>query len=114
MAKGFNFTLDIPTGVRVVEELAILLQSTFKQIGVNVTIDKQTAAIFAERLDIENHQAWMRELLWYVDDAAYTGFAFYTSDNAINWMNYANPKADDAIYKAAAIWKPEDLARKTS
>ena len=99
MAKGFDFTLDIPTGDPVIEELAILLQSTFKQIGVNVTIDKQTAAIFAERLDKKNHQAWLRDLLWYVDDAAYTGFAFYTIGNAINWMNYANPKADDAIYQ---------------
>jgi peptide/nickel transport system substrate-binding protein len=112
MAKGFDFTLDIPTGDPVVEELAILLQSTFKQIGVNATIDKQTAAIFAERLDKKNHQAWLRELLWYVDDAAYTGFAFYTIGNAINWMSYENPKADDAIYKAAAIWKPEDQAKK--
>lgn len=110
--KGFDFTLDIPTGDPVIEELAILLQSTFKQIGVNMTIDKQTAAIFAERLDKKNHQSWLRDLLWYVDDAAYTGFAFYTCDNPINWMAYCNPKADAVINMAAEIWKPEDLGKK--
>jgi peptide/nickel transport system substrate-binding protein len=110
--NGFDFTLDIASGDPVIEELAVLLQSTFKKIGVNMTIDKQTAAIFAERLDKKNHQAWLRDLLWYVDDAAYTGFAFYTCDNVINWMAYCNPKTDDAINAAAAIWKPEDLAKK--
>ncbi len=109
---GFQFTLDIQSGNPVIEELAINLQSTFKEIGVEMTIDKQTAAIFAERLDKKDHQAWLRDLLWYVDDAAYTGFAFYTCDNAINWMAYCNPDADKAIYEAAGIWKPEDLARK--
>jgi peptide/nickel transport system substrate-binding protein len=105
--------LDIQSGNPVVEELAILLQSTFKEIGVNVTIDTQTAAIFAERLDKKDHQAFLRDLLWYVDDAAYTGFAFYTCDNAINWMAYCNPDLDTIIYDAAAIWKPEDQERKS-
>lgn len=112
-ADGFEFTMDIQSGNPVIEELAILLQSTFKEIGVEMTIDKQTAAIFAERLDKKTHQAWLRDLLWYVDDAAYTGFAFYTCDNVINWMAYCNPDVDTVIYEAAAIWKPEDQDRKT-
>ncbi len=112
-ADGFAMTLDIPSGDPVVEELAILLQSTWRELGIDVTIDPQTAAIFAERLDKKDHQAWLRDLLWYVDDAAYTGFAFYTCDNPINWMAYCNPEADEAIFEAAAIWKPEDQARKT-
>ena len=90
-ADGFDFTLDIASGNPVLEELAVLMQSNLKQIGVNVTIDKQTAAIFAERLDKKDHQAWMRDLLWYVDDAAYTGFAFYTCDNVINWDGLLQP-----------------------
>jgi peptide/nickel transport system substrate-binding protein len=110
--NGFDFTLDIAAGDPVTEELAIVMQSTLKQIGVNMTINKQTDAIFAEGLDKTSHQAWLREILWYVDDAAYTGFAFYTCNNPINWMAYCNPKVDDVVYKAAAIWKPEDQATK--
>jgi len=109
---GFDFTLDIQSGDPVVEELAILLQSTLKDLGINMTIDKQTAAVFAERLDKKNHQAFLRDLLWYVDDAAYTGFAFYTCDNPINWMAYCNKKLDPIIFDAAAIWKPEDQEKK--
>jgi peptide/nickel transport system substrate-binding protein len=112
LADGFEFTLDIPSGDPVIEELAVLLQSSFRELGVEMTIDKQTAAIFAERLDKKDHQSWLRDLLWYVDDAAYTGFAFYTCDNVINWMAYCNPDLDEIIYEAAAIWKPEDLAHK--
>jgi ABC-type transport system substrate-binding protein len=47
-----------------------------------------------------------------VDDAAYTGFAFYTCDNPINWMAFCNPAADEVINEAAGIWKPEDMGRK--
>jgi peptide/nickel transport system substrate-binding protein len=104
--------LDIPAGDPVIQELAVLMQSTLKQINVNVTIDTQTAAVFAEHLDKKDHQAWLRDILWYVDDAAYTGFAFYTCDNPINWMAYCNPQADQVIKDAAAIWKPEDQAKK--
>ncbi len=110
--NGFDFTLDIASGDPVTQELAIVMQSTLKQIGVNMTINKQTDAIFAEGLDKQTHQAWLREILWYVDDAAYTGFAFYTCNNPINWMAYCNSKVDDVIYKAAAVWKPEDQAMK--
>lgn len=111
-ANGFDMKLDITADAPVPEELAILIQSTFKELSINVTIDKQTSAVFAEQLDKKSHQAWITDLLWYVDDAAYTGFAFYTCDNVINWMAYCNPEVDKAIYEAAAIWKPEDQARK--
>jgi peptide/nickel transport system substrate-binding protein len=111
-ADGFEFTLSIVSGDPVIEELAVVMQSSLKEVGVTMNIDKQTAAIFAEGMDKKEHQAWLRDLLWYVDDAAYTGFAFYTCDNVINWMAYCNPDVDKAIYEAAAIWKPEDQARK--
>lgn len=109
---GFQFTLDIQSGNPVIEELAINLQSALRDIGVEMTIEKSTAAVFSERLDKKGRQAWLRDLLWYVDDAAYTGFAFYTCDNPINWMAYCNPDVDKVIYEAASIWKPEDQARK--
>lgn len=111
---GFDCTLDIPAGDPVIEELAILLQSTFKKIGINMNIDKQTAAVFAEGLDKRTHQMWLRDLLWYVDDPAYIGLGFYKTDVVLNWMAYSNPELDKVVDEMALLWKPEDHEKKAA
>jgi peptide/nickel transport system substrate-binding protein len=77
LADGFEFTLDIAEGSPTAEQIAILLQDAFKQIGVDMTINRQASSVFAEQLGTLEHQAWMRDLLWYVDDPGYTGVLFF-------------------------------------
>ncbi len=110
--NGFDATLDIPAGDPIIEELAILLQSTFKQINVNLTINKQPAAVFAEGLDKRTHQMWLRDLLWYVDDPAYIGLCFYKTGVVIDWMDYSNPEVDRLIEEMVKLWRPEDREKK--
>ncbi len=111
---GFDCTLNIQAGDPIVEELAILVQSTWKEIGVNVTIEKLPAAVFAEGMDNRTHQAWLRDLLWYVDDPAYIGKGFYQSDVVLNWMAYSNPELDKTVEEMALLWKPEDREKKAA
>src|SRR5205823_7238050 len=70
---GFKFALDITAGDEVSQDLAVVLQSALSSIGVQMTINSQTAAIFAEQLDTKKHQAWLEDVLWYVNDPAYVG-----------------------------------------
>jgi len=97
MEKGFEFTLDISEGVPVQEQIAVLLQDSFSKIGVTMKINKQTSAAFAEGLGKLTHQAWMRDLLWYVDDPGYTGVLFFKTGAVVNWTGYSNKDVDKLI-----------------
>jgi peptide/nickel transport system substrate-binding protein len=109
---GFSFTLDITSGDAVSQELAVSLQSAFKSIGVQMTINTQTAAVFAQKLDTKTHQAWMEDVLWYVNDPAYIGNSFYLCGALLNWTNYCNPAVDKTIQQMLSDWRPSDRAQK--
>ena len=53
--------------------------------------------MFAEQLGTLEHQAWMRDLLWYVDDPGYTGVLFFRTAAVANWMGYSNTDLDAVI-----------------
>jgi peptide/nickel transport system substrate-binding protein len=110
--NGFSFVLAVGTGDPTAMELAVLLQSSFKQAGVSMGIDPQTAAVFAERLDKRSHQAWLRELLLYVDDPGYMGLFHYQSGAILNWMAYHNPEVDRLFDRINRLWRPEDREQK--
>lgn len=109
-ADGFEFTLDIAQGDPTSEQIAILLQDAFAQIGVSMIINRQPSAVFAEQLGTLAHQAWMRDLLWYVDDAGYTGKLFFRTEAVANWMGYSNPDLDAVIDELASTLDPDRKA----
>jgi peptide/nickel transport system substrate-binding protein len=105
-ADGFEFTLDIQQGVPVAEQIAVVLKDAFAQVGVDMTINPQASAVFAEQLGTLEHQAWMRDLLWYVDDPGYTGVLFFRTAAVANWMGYSNTDLDAVIDELAATLDP--------
>jgi peptide/nickel transport system substrate-binding protein len=111
--SGFKFDLKISTDDPALEEMAIILKSSFKKVGVDMTIDKQTPAIFAEGLNTGKDQSFLRSLLWYIDDPGYVGQAFYQCGSLLNWMHYCN-KQVDALIKQIAALPPDATARKTA
>ena len=104
--KGLSFTLDIGEGSPTAEQIAVLLKDSFSQAGVDMTINIQPAAVFAEQLGKLEHTAWMRDLLWYVDDAGYTGELFFKTGAVANWMGYSNPKLDELITALGSEFDP--------
>lgn len=107
---GLSFTLDIQEGDPTTEQIAILLKDSFAKAGVDMTINKQPAAVFAEELGTLKHQAWMRDLLWYVDDPGYTGKLFFETGAVANWMGYSNEALDTVINELAATLDPAKKA----
>jgi peptide/nickel transport system substrate-binding protein len=96
-ANGFSFRLGVSSDDPIVEELAILLKDRFRRIGVNMRIDKQSAAVFAERLEKRQSDAWLRSLLWFVDDPGYVGQTFYQCGALLNWMDFCDRRIDRVI-----------------
>jgi len=104
---GFEFTLAIQQGIATMEEIAVILQDAFREIGVDMKIDKQAAAIFQEHMAKKEQSAWMRPLLSYVDDPFYDMFLFYETDQIVNWMNYSNPRIDELTRELAITLDPD-------
>ena len=59
-ADGFSFQTHISTGDASIEQLAVFLQTALKEIGVDMQIQQDTAAVFAEGQDARTQQSWIR------------------------------------------------------
>lgn len=108
---GFSFTLAIGSDDPAVEEMAIVLKDQFKRIGVELKIDKQTNASFAETLDKRRADAWLRSVLWYIDDPGYVGQTFYQCGGLLNWMDYCDRDVD-ALTRRLIATPQEDTERR--
>lgn len=90
-----KFKLAIVTGDAEMEGVAVVLQDAFKEVGVEMEIEKLAAGPFFEGLGKRSHQAWMRAVLNYVDDPFYHLFLWYKTDTVINWFKYSNKRIDE-------------------
>jgi peptide/nickel transport system substrate-binding protein len=107
MADGFQFKLAIPAGDAEMEGVAVVLQNAFREIGVDMEIEKLAAGPFFEGLSQRSHQAWMRTALNYVDDPFYHLFLWYKTDTVINWFKYSNARIDEITDELATALDPE-------
>jgi peptide/nickel transport system substrate-binding protein len=110
--NGLSFTLDITAGDAISEELAEVLQSSLTSIGVKMTINEETSAVYAQKLDDKTHQAWLEDVLWYVNDPAYVGNSFYRCGALLDWTNYCNTTVDSLISKMVTLWRPSQTPAK--
>jgi ABC-type transport system substrate-binding protein len=116
MADGFTFKLAIPAGDAEMEGIAVVLQNAFREIGVEMEIEKQAPGPFFEGLGQRSHQAWMRAVLNYVDDPFYHLFLWYKTDTVINWFKYSNKRIDEITDLLATELDPQkrkELASET-
>jgi peptide/nickel transport system substrate-binding protein len=111
--EGFRFTLAFAAGDPIALELAVLMQSSLRRIGVSMDLDTETAAVFAERLDKRSFQAWLRDYLLYVDDPGYMGAVLYQSSAPQNWVGYKNLEVDRLFDQINTLWRAEDRTQKT-
>jgi len=99
---GFSFQTHIATGDASIERLAVFLQTALKEIGVDMQIQQDTPAVFAEGQDARSQQSWIRDLLWYVDDPGYTASAFFTP-GCCNWSAYENAEVNELTAQMSVL-----------
>jgi peptide/nickel transport system substrate-binding protein len=92
---GFEFTLNIPTGLPIAEKVAVVVKDSFARIGVNMVINKQSDSVFGELLWKGEHPAYIRDIIWYVDDVGYLSAWGYKTGGICNWSNYSNTRVDE-------------------
>jgi peptide/nickel transport system substrate-binding protein len=115
LGNGFRFTVHIPTGNATLEQLTVLLQTRLKEIGIDMQIQPDEPAVFAQGLDARSHPAWIRDdMIWYVDDPGYTGQFMFKNSGCCDWQDYNNPQVDNLIDQMISLFNSgPDLATKT-
>jgi peptide/nickel transport system substrate-binding protein len=104
---GFEFQVHTAIGDASIEQLAVFLQTSLKEVGVDMQIQQDTPAIFAEGQDARSQQAWIRDLLWYVDDPGYTASAFFTP-GCCNWAAYENEAVNELTAQMSVLTNEGD------
>lgn len=114
-ADGFEFTLMIPQGNPLVDEIATFLRSEYQKIGVTMNIERATGAVLAEAMGQGTGDAYLRG--WFTDFVDEPFFHFnlwWRTKSVINWTQYTDPRMDELV----ALLKAEtdkdvqrDLAR---
>lgn len=96
-ADGLDVTLYIDSSNAQHELIAVRVQSHLKEAGVNVTIEKMTSAVFAEKKVAKELPFFVDEGLAWVDDPNYVLSLFLQCDVFGNYVNYCNKKVDEII-----------------
>ena len=95
---GFSFTLMIPQGNPLVDELATFLRSEFQNIGVTMEIERATSAILAEAMGQGTGDAYLRGWLNdFVDEPYFHFNLWWRTNSTINWTKYTNPRIDEIV-----------------
>jgi len=100
---GFDIALSYNASQKEAEEMAILVKSSWEQIGVNVSLEALPVAIFAERqygkkslLAFAVNEQWP-----WSGDPGYSSWVYLGNgaDNFINATNYNNPTYNELLEK---------------
>jgi peptide/nickel transport system substrate-binding protein len=107
-ADGFKTTLSYNAGDPVQEQAAILLQTSLRQIGVQVTLQKLPPAALSDKV-----QSKTADFAFWLDfpiqpDPNYSLRLLYLTDNAVNYQNYSNAEVDKLIEDATPIVDAEE------
>jgi peptide/nickel transport system substrate-binding protein len=79
------------------ERIAILMQDSLKQIGVNIQIEKLAYAQFNELQQGSKLQMWVDEWISWVNDPFYHLSWLAESHSPSNYPKYSNPRVDELV-----------------
>ena len=95
--KGFNTTLSYNAGDPTQEPIALLIQTSLRQIGIELTLEKLPAGVF-----YENVTKRAKPMIFYLDspwtpDPGYSTYLYFNSKSYVNYSNYVNTDVDALI-----------------
>ena len=97
VGKGLSTTLSYNAGDPTQEPIALLIQTSLRQIGVELTLEKLPAGVF-----YENVTKRAKPMIFYLDspwtpDPGYSLYLYFNSKSYVNYSNYNNPEVDKLI-----------------
>jgi len=95
-------TLSYNAGDPTQEPIALLIQTSLKQIGIELTLEKLPAGVF-----YENVTKRAKPMIFYLDspwtpDPGYSTYLYFNSESYVNYSNYNNPEVDRTITEGLA------------
>jgi peptide/nickel transport system substrate-binding protein len=92
-----DITLTVPADDQQKERIAIILQDSLKQIGMNVEIEKLAYAQYNELEQGSQLQIWMDEWLSWVNDPYYHMSWLAQSESPSNYPKFKSDRVDEII-----------------
>lgn len=97
---GFNFHLIYETGNSTDQQILVYLQTSLKEVGINMTLEEMSASTFSTAINtLKARQAYYTELVWFVQDPGYIG-NFVSADPVTDFLQptgYSNPKVSPLV-----------------
>lgn len=99
-ANGFSAELLVNSSEPVSEQVAILLQSSLRDIGIDLRLNKLASAAFTDRLTGKTYEgAAVWQDLALTPDIGYNCFLYYRSTAFVNVMSYVSKETDTLVDK---------------
>jgi peptide/nickel transport system substrate-binding protein len=102
VGSGLSTTLSYNAGDPTQEPIALLIQTSLKQIGIELVLEKLPAGVF-----YENVTKRAKPMIFYLDspwtpDPGYSTYLYFNSQSYVNYSNYNNPQVDTLITEGLA------------
>lgn len=109
---GFKSSIDVLLGRPEDERAAVLIQASFREIGVDVEVNKLAEAQYQEKRNAGSSPMQIVEFYSWVTDPFYHMFWNMLSTNLFtNSSRYNNPKVDKIIQ--AGLYEPDQAKRES-
>ncbi|QOF75503.1 ABC transporter substrate-binding protein (plasmid) [Aminobacter sp. SR38] len=110
LAEGFDTQIAYSAGDPVQENVAILMQTALRQIGIRVNLQKMPVAAHSDLVQSKKapFALWLDFPIQ--PDPNYALGLIYGTSNAVNYQNYSNAAVDDDIAKGVPIVSPAERA----
>lgn len=110
----FSFKLAFNSARPTHEEVATLLQTTLKPLGIDVVLDKLSPAKYQEQYFTRKADAVLVQDSAWTPDGPYAIGLYFSSDTGVaDWINYHNAKVNQFIEQARGEADPTKRAQLT-
>jgi peptide/nickel transport system substrate-binding protein len=92
--SGFETTISYNAGDPTQEPIALLIQTSLRKVGVNVTLEKLPAGVFYEAVTKRQ-----KPVIFYLDspwtpDPGYSMYLYFNQKSYVDYSNYKNDRVD--------------------
>jgi peptide/nickel transport system substrate-binding protein len=107
---GFKSSIDVLIGRPEDEQAATLIQAAFRDIGVDVDVQKLAEAQYQEKRNNASSPMQMVEFYsWVTDPFYHMFFNLFSKNTFTNSSRYSNPKVDSLIQRG--LYEPDQAKR---
>ncbi|HEY0210662.1 ABC transporter substrate-binding protein [Acerihabitans sp.] len=107
--KPLKFVLEVDAGNMTRQQIALILQDTWKKLGVDITIKSGDFGALVQRLRAKPSDV-QAAITWYITAPDPDIITYYGSNRSLNIAKYSNPETDALLEKGRlTVDEPERI-----